>query len=77
MSIKITISSGGRTVKMDVDSSTTINDILERSMKYWGKRRGAYNLLRDNTLLPGQSSVSGLGITEGDTLELVPSPEGG
>ncbi len=77
MSIKISIQSGDKSVNMDVESSTTVNDILDRAITYWGKKRGAYVLLKESTLLPGGANVSQLTISEGEVLELVRSPEGG
>ena len=77
MSINISIKSGEKNVNMDVEPNTTINEVIDRAMSYWGKRTAPHIMMRNSKILPGSGTIVELSVAEGDILELIRSPEGG
>ncbi len=79
MAIRTTIkdTDTGNTVDMDLESDNTIEELIESAASYWTKDPGAYVLKWGRKLLRGGLLVSDAGIRDGDTLELIPDPEGG
>jgi hypothetical protein len=67
----------GNTVEMDLESDNTIEEIIESAASYWKKDAGAYVIRSGRRLLRGNLKISEAEIREGDTLELIPDPEGG
>jgi hypothetical protein len=67
----------GNTVDMDLEHDNTVEEIIESAASYWTKDPGAYVLKWGRKLLRGNITVSGAGVRDGDTLELIPDPEGG
>ena len=79
MTIRTTIkdTDSGNTVDMDLESDNTVEEIIESAASFWSKDPGAYVLKWGRKLLRGGISVSEAGVRDGDTLELIPDPEGG
>lgn len=67
----------GNTVDMDLDSDNTVEEIIESASSFWAKDPGAYALKWGRKLLRGGILISEAGVKDGDTLELIPDPEGG
>ena len=67
----------GNTVDMDLESDNTVEDIIESAASFWTKESGAYALKWGNKLLRGDLLISEAGIKDGDTIELIPDPQGG
>ena len=79
MSIRTTIKDvdTGNAVDMDLESDNSVEEIIESAASFWTKDPGAYVLKWGRKLLRGNLMVSEAGIRDGDTLELIPDPEGG
>jgi hypothetical protein len=79
MTIRTTIkdADSGNTVDMDLESDNTVEEIIESAASFWSKDPGAYVLKWGRKLLRGGIQVSEAGVRDGDTLELIPDPEGG
>jgi hypothetical protein len=79
MTIRTTIkdTDSGNTVDMDMESDNTVEEIIESAASFWSKDPGAYVLKWGRKLLRGGIQVSEAGVRDGDTLELIPDPEGG
>jgi hypothetical protein len=79
MSIRTTIKDvdTGNAVDMDLESDNSVEEIIESAASFWTKDPGAYVLKWGRKLLRGTLMVSEAGIRDGDTLELIPDPEGG
>jgi hypothetical protein len=67
----------GLTVDMDLESDTTVNDIIESAATFWTKKQGAFVLKWGNIILRGDAPISEAEIKDGDTLELISDPQGG
>lgn len=79
MTIRATIKDAdtGNTVDMDLESDNTVEEIIESAASFWTKDPGAYVLKWGRKLLRGRVMVSEAGIRDGDTMEIIPDPEGG
>lgn len=79
MTIRTTIKDGdtGNTVDMELESDNTVEEIIESAASYWSKDPGAYVMKWGRKLLRGGIMIKDAGIRDGDTLELIPDPEGG
>ncbi len=79
MSLKITVKNltNGSTIRVEVDPSDSISDIIESAAEFWKLKEGAYVLKRGKKLLRGSEIVSDIGLVNEDVLELIPDPEGG
>lgn len=79
MTIRTTIKDvdTGNAVDMDLESDNSVEEIIESAASFWTKDPGAYVLKWGRKLLRGNLMVSEAGIRDGDTLELIPDPEGG
>jgi len=75
--IKVKSSESGSSVDMELEGDNTVNEIIDSAAGYWGMNAGAYVLRRGKTLLRGSASVADIGMVSGDTVELIPDPEGG
>lgn len=79
MTIKITVKNltNGSTIRVEVESTDTISEIIESAAEFWRLKEGAYVLKRGKKLLRGSEVVSDIGLMNEDVLELIPDPEGG
>ncbi|MFP4170000.1 MAG: hypothetical protein ACLFUV_03120 [Methanomassiliicoccales archaeon] len=75
--VKVRNAENGATVDMELEGENTVEEIIEGAAGYWNKEAGAYVLRNGKRLLRGQQTVSEANITESDSLELIPDPEGG
>jgi hypothetical protein len=67
----------GNSVEMDLESDNTIEEVIESAGSFWQKDPGAYVIKWGRKLLRGSIMISEAGVRDGDTLELIPDPEGG
>jgi uncharacterized ubiquitin-like protein YukD len=79
MPIRAIIKDAGsnKTVDMDLDSDSTVEEIIDSAASFWTKEQGAYVLKWGRKLLRGELLVSDAGIMDGDILELIADPRGG
>ncbi len=79
MTLKLTVKNltNGSTIRVEVEPSDSVSDIIESAAEFWKLKEGAYVLKRGKKLLRGSETVSGIGLINEDVLELIPDPEGG
>ena len=79
MSMKITVKNltNGSTIRVEVEPSDSISDIIDSAAEFWKLKEGAYVLKKGKKLLRGSETASGAGLIGEDVLELIPDPEGG
>ena len=79
MTIKITVKNltNGSTIRVEVEASDTISEIIESAAEFWKLKEGAYVLKKGKKLLRGSEVVNDIGLMNEDVLELIPDPEGG
>ncbi|MDD4245417.1 MAG: hypothetical protein PHI62_04530 [Candidatus Methanomethylophilaceae archaeon] len=79
MGIKITVknTADGSTIKMEVDPKETVSDIIDSAAEYWRRDAGAYVLKKGKSILRGTDTAMEINLMSGDTLEMIPDPEGG
>jgi hypothetical protein len=79
MTIKITVKNltNGSTIRVEVEPSDTVSEIIESAAEFWKLKEGAYVLKKGKKLLRGSELVSEIGLMNEDVLELIPDPEGG
>ena len=76
--MKITVKNltNGSTIRVEVEPSDSISDIIDSAAEFWKLKEGAYVLKKGKKLLRSET-VSGAGLIGEDVLELIPDPEGG
>jgi len=67
----------GSRIEMDLEHENTVEDAIESAASFWDKQAGAFVIRHGNKILRGRTTMTELGIREGDLLELIPDPEGG
>jgi len=79
MSLKITVKNltNGSTIRVEVEPSDSVSDIIESAAEFWKLKEGAYVLKKGKRLLRGSESAAEIGLINEDVLELIPDPEGG
>ena len=79
MTIKITVKNltNGSTIRVEVEPSDTVSEIIESAAEFWKLKEGAYVLKKGKKLLRGSELVSEIGLMNEDVLEFIPDPEGG
>lgn len=64
-------------MRMEVDPAERVSEIVDSAAEYWRKDPGAYVLKKGKALLRPSDTAAVANLSEGDTLELIPDPEGG
>lgn len=64
-------------VRMEVEGSDTVGEIVASASEYWKNDTTAYVLKKGKKVLPASMDVASCGIVDGDILEIIPDPEGG
>ncbi len=79
MPIKITVRnvSNGATIRMEVEPTDKVCDIIDSAADFWSKDAGAYVLKKGKKLLRGSDTVAEINLVTDDVLEMIPDPEGG
>jgi len=79
MGIRIVVKNAvnNSSIKMELEPNEKMIDIIESAAEFWKKDSGAYVLKKGKMLLRGDMSVAEVNLTDEDTLELIPDPEGG
>ncbi|MBX8631720.1 MAG: hypothetical protein KIY12_10430 [Thermoplasmata archaeon] len=67
----------GNTALIEVDSSTRLQEILDSAVEFWSMAREPYLLRLGRRLIPASKTVGEADIGDGDTIEILPDPEGG
>ncbi|MFA6642103.1 MAG: hypothetical protein WCQ63_01255 [Methanomethylophilus sp.] len=77
MKVTVNNTADGSTLVMEIEPFESVEEILVSAAEYWNKGAGAYVLRRGSRLLPRQQTAAEAGLADGDTVEIVPDPEGG
>ena len=79
MAIKITVKNvaNGSTIRMEVEPTDRVSDIIDSAAEFWNKDSGAFVLKKGKKLLHGSDTASEINLLTDDVLEMIPDPEGG
>jgi hypothetical protein len=79
MTIRVTIvnTSNSSSIRMELESYETVEDIIDTAAEYWGRDAGAYVLRKGPKLLGAGQTVDEANLSENDIIEMIPDPEGG
>ncbi|MDR0508566.1 MAG: hypothetical protein LBG63_01890 [Candidatus Methanoplasma sp.] len=79
MTVKITVVNtlSNSSIRMELESYESVEDIIDTAAEYWGKDAGAYVLRKGSKLLNKRQSIDEINLREDDIIEMIPDPEGG
>lgn len=79
MTVRVTIVNtvNSSTIRMELESYESVDDIIDTAAEYWGKDAGAYVLRKGTRLLSKGQTIEELNLFEDDVIEMIPDPEGG
>ncbi|MDR2698074.1 MAG: hypothetical protein LBB30_00100 [Candidatus Methanoplasma sp.] len=79
MTVKVTVVNtlNNSSIRMELEPYESVEDIIDTAAEYWGKDAGAYVLRKGSKLLNKRQSIDEINLREGDTIEMIPDPEGG
>lgn len=79
MTIKITVvnTAAGASIRMELEPHERMSDIIDAAADYWGEGAGAFVLRKGAKLLVGSRTVEEANLSDDDTVEMIPDPEGG
>ncbi|MDD2410967.1 MAG: hypothetical protein PHV81_04785 [Candidatus Methanomethylophilaceae archaeon] len=79
MTMKITVvnTAAGGSIRMELEPYEKISDIIDAAADYWGEGAGAFVIRKGPKLLVGSRTVEEVNLSDGDTVEMIPDPEGG
>ena len=64
-------------IRMELESYESVEDIIDTAAEYWGKDAGAYVLRKGSKLLNKRQSIDEINLRDDDIIEMIPDPEGG
>ena len=77
MKIKIVNAMDGESITAEMDPQDSAGDVIVFASQYWKKDRSAFIMRVGNRLVPETATLGEMRISDGDTVELVPDPQGG
>ncbi|MCL2149197.1 MAG: hypothetical protein FWH47_07670 [Methanomassiliicoccaceae archaeon] len=79
MTVRITVVNtlNSSSIRMELESYESVEDIIDTAAEYWGKDAGAYVLRKGSKLLNKSQSIDDINLRDGDVIEMIPDPEGG
>lgn len=79
MTVRVTVVNtlNSSTIRMELESYETVEDIVDTAAEFWGKDAGAYVLRKGSRLLNRRQSVEEINLADDDVIEMIPDPEGG
>ena len=79
MTVRITVVNtlNSSSIRMELESYESVEDIIDTAAEYWGKDAGAYVLRKGSMLLSKKQSIDEINLREDDIIEMIPDPEGG
>jgi hypothetical protein len=79
MTVRVTVVNtlNNSSIRMELESYESVEDIIDTAAEYWGKDAGAYVLRKGTKLLNKSQSIDEINLREDDIIELIPDPEGG
>jgi hypothetical protein len=79
MTVRITVVNtlNNSTIRMELESYESVEDIIDTAADFWGKDAGAYVLRKGRKLLNKGQTVEEINLADDDLIEMIPDPEGG
>jgi len=77
MKLKIRNAVDNAEISAEVDDSDSVNDVLVFASEYWKEQNYALVMKVGNKLIQPNLLISDLGLKDGDTVVIVPDPQGG
>jgi len=79
MTVRITVVNtlNNSSIRMELESFESVEDIIDTAAEYWGKDAGAYVLRKGSKLLNKRQSIDEINLRDDDIIEMIPDPEGG
>jgi len=79
MTVRITVVNtlNSSSIRMELESYESVEDIIDTAAEYWGKDAGAYVLRKGSKLLNKRQSIDEINLMDDDIIEMIPDPEGG
>jgi len=79
MTVRVTVVNtlNNSSIRMELESYESVEDIIDTAAEYWGKDAGAYVLRKGSKLLNKNQSIDEINLKEDDIIEMIPDPEGG
>lgn len=79
MTVRITVVNtlNNSSIRMELESYESVEDIIDTAAEYWGKDAGAYVLRKGSRLLNKGQSIDEINLRDDDIIEMIPDPEGG
>lgn len=79
MTVRVTVVNtlNNSSIRMELESYESVEDIIDTAAEYWGKDAGAYVLRKGSKLLNKSQSIDEINLRDDDIIEMIPDPEGG
>jgi len=77
MNLKIRNAADDNVISAEVDDTDAVNDVLVFASEYWRNQDYALVMKVGNRLVPPNVPISETGLKDGDTVTIVPDPQGG
>jgi hypothetical protein len=79
MTVRVTVVNtlNSSSIRMELESYESVEDIIDTAAEYWGKNAGAYVLRKGSKLLNKGQSIDEINLRDDDIIEMIPDPEGG
>ena len=77
MNLKIRNAVYNTEISAEVDDSDSVNDVLVFASEYWKEQNYALVMKIGNKLIQPNLLISEVGLKDGDTVVIVPDPQGG
>ena len=79
MTIKITVLNIVTidSLMVELEPYERMADVIEIATRYWNEDSEAFVLKKGTKLLPGSRTAEEVNLRDGDTVEIIPDPEGG
>ncbi|MDR1405134.1 MAG: hypothetical protein LBJ20_06180 [Candidatus Methanoplasma sp.] len=79
MTVRVTVVNtlNSSSIRMELESYESVEDIIDTAAEYWGKDSGAYVLRKGSKLLCKSQSIDEINLRDDDIIEMIPDPEGG
>ncbi|MDR2846663.1 MAG: hypothetical protein LBV63_05220 [Candidatus Methanoplasma sp.] len=79
MTVRVTVVNtlNNSSIRMELESYESVEDIIDTAAEYWGKDAGAYVLRKGSRLLSRSQVIEEINLNDDDIIEMIPDPEGG
>ena len=77
MRIRIVNTMDGGEIAAEMDPTDSAGDVIVFASQYWKRDRSAFIMRVGSRLIPESATLSEAGVADGDSVELVPDPQGG